>query len=170
MIKYIDCEVGGRFYEDVEFKDIGFSFNEIKWTLWDKITLPFYRCRRLFKGWFYECKYAFERVKDGYDSRDVFSLDYRFLTKYEKILKDFRKYNNGVPHGLKEDEWNKILDEMIYHLHYMDENNIEDELQFYVKDEENSYIIVGRTVFEIMEEHRKEFFELFSKYFYSLWY
>lgn len=62
MAKYIDCEVGGRFYKDVEFKNVGFSFNEIKLSLWDKITLPFYRCRRLFKDWFYECKYAFDRV------------------------------------------------------------------------------------------------------------
>lgn len=168
MIKYIDCEVGGRFYEDVEFKDIGFSFKKIKWTLWDKITWPFYKYRRLIKDWFYKCKWAFERVKDGYDSRDVHSLDYFFVLKYEKILKDFRKYNQGIPYGLTEHEWNKIIDELIYHIHYMDENNIEEELQEYVADEETSYIIVGRTIFEIMEEHRKEFFELFSKYFYNL--
>ena len=170
MIKYIDCEVGGRFYQDVEFKNMGFSFKNIEWTLWDKITLPFYKFKRVSKDcWYYFIRMCV-RINDGYDARDVFSLDYSFVIKYENIFKDFRKYNNGVPYGLKEDEWNKILDEMIYHLHYMDENNIEDELQFYVKDEENSYIIAGRTVFEIMEEHRKEFFELFSKYFYSLWY
>jgi hypothetical protein len=170
MNQIIDCEVGGRLYKNVHFKDMGFSFEKIKWTFWDKLTWPFYRCKRVLKDWFYACKYAFERVKDGYDSRDVFSLDYSFLLRYEKILKDFRKYNNGHPCHMTEEEWDKILDEMIYHLHYMYEENVENELQTYVKDKENSYIIVGRTVFDIMEEHRKEFFDLFSKYFYNLWY
>ena len=170
MNQIIDCEVGGRLYKNVKFKDMGFSFKKIKWTFWDKLTLPFYRCRRVLKDLFYACRYAFERVKDGYDSRDVFSLDYSFLLRYEKILKDFRKYNNGHPCNMTEEEWNKILDDMIYHLHYMIEENVENELQTYVKDDENSYIIDGRTVFNIMEEHRKEFFELFSKYFYNLWY
>lgn len=170
MIKYIDCEVGGRFYQDVEFKNLGFSFKDIKWTFWDKITSPFYKLRRLLKDIKYKIKYAFERIKDGYDSRDVFSLDYNFIWRFEKLLKEFRKYNNGVPYEMSEEEWNKILDEMIYHLHYMDENNIEDELQFYVKDEKDSYIIVGNTVYEIMCEHKDEFFMLFSKYFYNLWY
>lgn len=170
MIKYIDCEVGGRFYQDVEFKNMGFSFKDIEWTLWDKIALPFYKFKRASKDCWYNFKRMCERIKDGYDARDVFSLDYNFVIKYEKILKDFRKYNNGIPNGLTEHEWNKILDEMIYHLHYMDENNIEEELQYYVKDEKESYIVIGTTIYEIMEEHRDEFFKLFSKYFYNLWY
>ena len=171
MNQIIDCEVGGRLYKNVHFKNMGFSFKQIKWTFWDKLTWPFYKCRRALKDCFYTCKRAFERVKDGYDYMDVVSLDYSFLLRYEKILKDFRKHNNGYPGTMSDiEEWDKILDEMIYHLHYMNENNVEDELQTYVKDKENSYIIVGRTVFNIMEEHRKEFFELFSKYFYNLWY
>lgn len=170
MIKYIDCKVGGKLYKDVEFKSLGFHFNDIKWNLWDKITLPFYKLRRVLKDVKWAIKYAFERIKDGYDSREVFSLDYHFIWRYEKILKDFRKYNNGVPYGLQENEWNEILDKMIYHLHYMDENIIEDELQLYVKDEKESYTVVGTTIYDIMKEHKDEFFKLFSEHFYSLWY
>lgn len=168
MIKYIDCEVGGKLYKDVEFKSLGFHFNDIKWNLWDKITLPFYRLRRVLKDVKWSIKYAFERIKDGYDSREVFSLDYNFIWRYKKILKDFRKYNNGIPYGLQEKEWNEILDKMLYHLQYMDENNVEDELQFYVKDEKESYTVVGTTIYDIMKEHKDEFFKLFSEHFYSL--
>lgn len=170
MIKYIDCEVGGKLYKNVEFKSLGFHFNNIKWNLLDKITWPFYRLRRILKDAKWSIKYAFERVKDGYDSRDVFSLDYNFIWRYENILKDFRKYNNGFPCSMTEEAWNKIIDNMLYHLHYMYENNVEDELQAYVKDEKDSYIVVGTTIYDIMKEHKDEFFKLFSEYFYSLWY
>jgi enoyl-[acyl-carrier-protein] reductase (NADH) len=64
------------------------------------------------------------------------------------------------------EEWDNVIDEMLYHLHYMDEENVIKELEKDVPDEWNASHIV---VHEIMNKHKEEFFILFSKYFYDLW-
>lgn len=165
--KYVTCTIGGKEYE-VLFRDSGISFDNIKWTFWDKITLPFYRSRRWFKDSFYAIKYAYYRLRDGYDCRDVFNIDYGFTVKYKKILENFKKYNNGYPTELTWEAWNTTIDEMLYHLQFMTEEDVEAELISYVDSE--SYYVADDTIYKIMEEHKNKFFELFSKYFYSLWY
>ena len=164
--KYITCTIGGKDY-NAHFKSFGESYSNFEWSFWDRVTLPFYKGRRVLKDLFYECKYAFQRLVDGYDCRDVFNVDVGFITRYKKILENFKKYNNGYPSNMTYEEWIDIIDRMLYHLQFMDSCFVEDELYKFVGD---GFFLVDDTVHKIVEEHKNKFFELFSKYFYSLWY
>lgn len=102
----------------------------------------------------------------GYDSVDTFETFSKFIERYTKILKDIRKCHYCYPGTITEYEWDNILDEMIYHLHYMDEEVVTEELE---KDVPNDWVASNKTVYEIMDKHKNEFFKLFSQYFYDLW-
>ena len=59
------------------------------------------------------------------------------------------------------------LDEMIKHLTLMNENNVMSELK---KGMPDSFEPNYKTVIDVMNRHKEEFFALFSKWFYKLWY
>jgi len=149
-------------YERVDW----FGINEPKWTLWDKITTPFWKIKSWFKDTYWEIRYGFQRMFKGYDSVDTFETFAKFIERYTKILTEYRKYHVGYVGTMTEEEWDGIIDEMLYHLHYMDEHNVEAELERGIPDD---WGVSQRTIDEVMEKHKNEFFKLFSEYFYNLW-
>ena len=102
----------------------------------------------------------------GYDDTEVFNTDLTFIDRYLKILKDFRKNHYGYPLSITNEQWDDILDEMIKHLSLMTEDNVETELK---KGMPDSFEPDYKTVNEIQDKHKDEFFKLFSKWFYNLW-
>ena len=153
-----------------------FSFDNSDWwgskkknwleKTWDAITIPYYRVKWKIKEAYWEVRYGFERMFKGYDSVDTFETFAKFVERYGKILKELRNCHYGHPCELTEEKWNEILDEMIYHLYYMDEWHIIDELE---KDVPDNWSAGMQTIYEIMDKHKNEFFKLFSEYFYNLW-
>ena len=74
------------------------TWDELKYrlehpTLWDKITTPFSRLSYMIEQAYWNAKYAIQRARHGYDSRDVFSFCDRFPERMAKILNEFKKYN-----------------------------------------------------------------------------
>ena len=137
--------------------------------VWDVITTPFWRAKRWIRDTCWEIRYGFQRMFKGYDSVDTFETFAKFIERYTKILTEYRKKHCGIPMEFvdSEEEWDAVVDEMLYHLHYMDEETVTEELEKNVpEDWHASYKTVG----EIMDKHKDAFFELFSKYFFSLWY
>lgn len=134
--------------------------------IWDNICWPFYRIKHWLKDIYYEIRYGFERMFKGYDSVDCFEIFAKFTERYEKILKEYRKYHYGYPADMTVEEWEHVIDDMIYHLHYMDEENVNLELS---KGMPEDWTPSSKTVYEIMERHKNDFFNLFSKHFYNLW-
>jgi hypothetical protein len=102
----------------------------------------------------------------GYDSVDTFETFAKFRERYLKILTEYRKNHVGYVFEMTADEWDAIIDEMIYHLHYMDEETVTDELEKGVPDD---WLASHKTVNYILDKHKDAFFELFSRYFYHLW-
>ena len=151
-------------YERVDW----FGINEPKCTLWDKITTPFWQIKRWIQDTYWEVRYGFERMFKGYDYVDTFETFAKFRERYIKILTDYRNNHCGVPMEFENsgEEWDKVVDEMLYHLHYMDEEIVTDELE---KDVPEDWSASMKTVSEVMNRHKDAFFELFSKYFYDLW-
>ena len=139
---------------------------ECSYTLWDKITLPMYRIKHKIKHVYWEIRYGFQRMFKGYDYVDTFEVFAKFIERYTKILTEFKNDLHGYPGTLTSDEWDNILDEMLYHLHYMDEDNVIKELE---KDVPKEWCADLNTVGEVMTKHKDEFFKLFSEYFYNLW-
>lgn len=167
---YKTATVGKDVIEDVEylvFEHNGkLGLNEPEFTLWDKITIPFYRAKHKVKRMYWEVRYGFQRMFKGYDNVDTFEIFDRFIERYIKIITEFRNNHCGYPYNLTEEEWDNVLDEMLYHLHYMKEDDVIEELK---KDVPKSWNPSYKNINEIMEKHKNEFFKLFSEYFYNLW-
>lgn len=134
--------------------------------IWDVITTPYYKAKWKLDRLYWNCRYGFERMFKGYDSVDTFEIFAKFIERYTKILKEYKKTHIGYCGTMTEEEWDNVIDEMIYHLYYMDEEHVTDELEKDVPDDWNASSI---TVYEVMDKHKDEFFKLFSEYFYNLW-
>lgn len=135
-------------------------------NLWDNITLPFYRLKHKFKDIKWKIRYGFQRMKKGYDTLDVISTYSQFINRYTKVLTDLKNHLHSYPGRITEDEWISIIDKMLFHLYYMDENNVDEELS---KDIPENWVPSLETSYQIMEHHKNEFFKLFSEHFYDLW-
>ena len=134
----------------------------------DVITTPYYKVKWWIREAYWEVRYGFQRMFKGYDVVDTFETFAKFRERYIKILTDYRKNHCGIPMEFEdsEEEWDNVIDEMLYHLHYMDEETVVDELEKDVPDDWSASYI---TVNHLLDKHKDAFFELFSKYFYNLW-
>ena len=150
------------FYTSEEMKEI-FTGKE---SFWDSVKYFPWRLGFKIKNLYYQVKYGFQRMFRGYDDTEVFNADLTFIDRYLKILKDFRKNHYGYPLSITNEQWDDILDEMIKHLSLMTEDNVKTELK---KGMPDSFKPDYKTVSEIMDRHKDEFFKLFSKWFYNLW-
>ena len=117
-------------------------------------------------------KYSWQRVTRGYCDKDLWNIDYWFLGIVPDMLKQFKETRNGSPGCLGEEyvdedgiscndscheEWDKILDEMIFLFHEMDEETCQNKG------------LSNKELDEYREECKNKAFALFSKWFYSLW-
>lgn len=141
---------------------------EMKWfeKLWDIVTTPYYKIKWKIKEIYWEVRYGFERMFNGYDSVDTFETFAKFIERYTKILTEYRKTHIGYVGTMTEEECDNIIDEMLYHLYYMDEWHVIDELE---KDVPDNWSVSAKLVSEVLDKHKDEFFKLFSEYFYNLW-
>lgn len=132
------------------------------------------KIKRFIVDTYWNIIYAFQRMFKGYDNRDVFDFDCRFLERNLKILKDFRKnhYKLFIDYDpfrtMTKEETNAILDHMIERCEkatqtnkwteWVDIDEVKDKMEEIQQWENDCY------------EARKEFFELFTTYFNQLWY
>ena len=137
-----------------------------KLSTWDKITIPFYRIRRVIDNTYWNICYGLQRMLKEYDSVDVFSMDTKFIRRYQKILAEYKITHWGHPSDMTNEEWEDIIDKMIFHLYYMDEDNVETELEDAVPE---GWAVSRKAVSEVMDKHKDEFFKLFSEYLFDLW-
>ena len=142
------------------------TFKDKLEDLWYTIIHPYWKIKRCIKDTYWNVRYGFQRMFKGYDSVDTFETFAKFIDRYTKILTEYRKNHVGYVGTMTNEEWEVIIDEMLYHLHYMDEQNVEEELEKNVPDD---WHVCQKTIDNIMEMHKNEFFKLFSEYFYNLW-
>lgn len=165
------AKVGKDIIENAEYFTFDHSdwwpLKKMKWfeKIWDVITTPYYKAKWKIKDAYWEVRYGFERMFKGYDSVDTFETFAKFIERYTKILIDYRKNHVGHVGTMTNEEWEAIIDEMLYHLYYMDEEHVTKELE---KDVPDNWSASNKTTYEILEKHKNEFFKLFSEYFYNL--
>lgn len=166
------AKVGKDIIENAEYFTFDYSnwwpSKKMKWfeKTWDIITTPYYKAKWHIREAYWEIHYGFERMFKGYDSVDCFETFAKFIERYTKILTDYRKHHVGYVGTMTNEEWEAIIDEMLYHLYYMDEEHVTKELE---KDVPDDWIASNKTIYEILEKHKNKFFKLFSEYFYNLW-
>lgn len=173
---YATAKVGRDTIENVEYitfdhsgwfkKKEAKTFKDKVEKVWDVITTPYYKAKWQLDRLYWNCRYGFERMFKGYDSVDTFETFAKFIERYTKILTEYRKTHVGYVGTMTNEEWETIIDEMLYHLKYMDEETVTEELEKDVPDNWNASAI---TVYEVMDKHKDAFFKLFSEYFYNLW-
>lgn len=134
--------------------------------IWDVITTPYYKVKWHVREVYWEIRYGFQRMFKGYDSVDTFETFAKFIERYTKILTEYRKTHVGYVGTMTNEEWEAIIDEMLYHLKYMDEETVTEELE---KDVPDDWSVSAITVYEVMDKHKDAFFKSFSEYFYNLW-
>ena len=173
---YATAKVGRDTIENVEYITFDHSdwfkpkeaktFKDKVEKIWDIITTPYYRIKWKVKEAYWEVRYGFERMFKGYDSVDTFETFAKFVDRYTKIFTEYRKHHVGYVGTMTNEEWEAIIDEMIYHLYYMNEEHVEEELE---KDVPSDWAASSVTIYEVMDKHKDAFFKLFSEYFYNLW-
>lgn len=142
------------------------TFKDVLEKIWDIITTPYYKLKWWIREIYFEIRYGFQRMCRGYDEVDTFETFAKFIDRYTNILIKYAKHHVGYCCEMTEEEWDAVIYEMIYHLKYMDEETVTEELE---RDVPDNWIVSAKTVGEIMDKHKDAFFELFSKYFYALW-
>ena len=136
----------------------------------------YYRIKNFFVDGFDSLRARCQRFKRGWSYGDVWSMDYWFMRTVRPMLIHLRDHGIGIPTELylegenERDKWEEILTEMIACLDMMDEDNVYEALGFgdlgsYKRMSHEDY----KAVYNTMNENKNRFFELFGKYFYSLW-
>ncbi len=106
---------------------------------------------------FHYIKNLYLRLIKGAGCCDIFSLDYYLAKKIIKPLKEFRCHIFSHPSDLNSlEEWLEILNKMIW------------SFEFLLRDEDWDKDISSDERIELMKKEQ-EGFELFGKYFRSLW-
>ena len=129
----------------------------------------FYRIKN---AW-YKFKRRCQCFKRGYSWSDVWNMNSWFMRTVKPMLIHLRDHGIGIPLDLYLDgaeneraAWEDVLTEMINCLNLMDE----DEAEKYLGIAENDYSVESyQKIYDFKNKSKDRFFELFSKYFYSLW-
>lgn len=138
-------------------------------------------------------KWKIQRAKQGFSDCDVQDIDHWFLDIMSRMLNQLKETTHSAPLLPNTDcvtcheEWERILDRMIFLLNEMDEdrcsykNPYEEEYEGYLlnrfsnKELEEDVVLFKMWLGEESNKQnyinlcKREFFDLFSKYFYTLW-
>ena len=133
----------------------------------------YYRIKNAINDFQYNLARRVQRFNRGYSYSDVWNMDCWFKRTVKSMLIHLRDYGIGIPCELylegTENErkaWEAVLTEMIDCLTLMDE----DEAQKYLDIVDDDYSVeTYKKLNDFMDEKKDRFFELFSKYFFSLW-
>ena len=169
MKKYIqNIEIDNEIIraEYFEMDDNEIKYFDKSFSLMERIEMFFRRMKHRARDIYYEIYYGFERMFKDYDEVDIISLHSKFVERYYKILTDYKNTLHGHPINLTQEEWDNIINDMLKHLYYMDEENVEKEL---LKGVSKGWIPTIDIIEKVTEKHKEEFFKLFSEYFYNLW-
>ncbi len=95
-------------------------------------------------------RFFFQRLTRGWDDSELWNLDHNLSKLILPRLKIFRQFHLTYPHGMEYEEFNAIVDKMIYSFEYLSTDKAYD-----FNPEEDKKVQEG--------------LELFAKYFRALW-
>jgi hypothetical protein len=118
-----------------------------------------------------------QRVKRGYADEDVWSMNYWFIKTVVPMLKQLKEEKHGYPFDMTEKEWDDILDEMIFNFTEADEDTCSMKNEYWEKyynspekeELRKQWIKREEEINQYQNDCKNKAFELFSKYFWSLW-
>lgn len=138
----------------------------------------FYRIINFIKRIPKEIKWFFQRGKRGWADIDVICMDYWFFRTVIPMLKRLKDTKHGYPVDMTEEEWDEKLNKMIRCFEEANEDtcsikNEYDKLEEIINNPElntlDKWIKRNDEIWDYRNKMKKEGFELFSEYFWSLW-
>lgn len=135
--------------KDFQFLNIPTDDTESRLPEWTNNLIDWYHGLRVIRS----VKYFYQRRTRGWDDRELWNFDWT-LAKYAlPRLKRFKQETFAYPSGLTVEEWDHILDEMIWSFEYILTGQWDEDM---VK-------------WELDEARCSAGCELFGKYFRALW-
>lgn len=150
------------------------------------------KLRRFISELYWELRYAWDRVWEGYDDVDFFECFEMFRRRMIRILGDFIKHGNGLlnlpkesehydellkrfPKGYFDEESTELIYQtMIFHLYMMDKYYVE-KMLYGNNVYDDNYEIGCRSIEDhkrissVMMQNKNAFMKLFSLFYYQLW-
>ena len=148
----------------------GEAILNIEYTWVDKLLNPFiWIWVRIEEKW-NNLRYRYQRFKKGYSDRDVWEMRDWFIQTAKPMLRELSNKACNYPEEAGEEQWRKILLEMVDLLEIMD---IWDDtaarkqagVQAADKSQDAAQLISNEK-----EKAKNRFFFLFNKWFYDMWY
>jgi len=100
--------------------------------------------------WFsYRIKQTYQIWTKGYTCTDLMDLDLYLAPRYLRMLKEFKETSISVPPTMKPEEWDAILDEIIFAFNFI----VSDYADWTMEEEDRA----------------TKGFELFGKHYQALW-
>ena len=141
-----------------------------EYTWYEKLFSPFTKLKVRLEEKREEKRFRRQRAKKGYADCDVWEMRTWFIYTARDILMEMYEKVDNHPNELAFEEWREILKRMAYLLELMDvwdDSALRKELDI-SKDKK------GDNVIELLNEQRMEakdeFFSLFNRWYYHLWY
>ena len=142
----------------------------IEYTWVDKLLNPFiWIWVRIEEKW-NNLRYRYQRFKKGYSDRDVWEMRDWFIQTAKPMLRELSNKACNYPEEAGEEQWRKILLEMVDLLEIMDIwDDTAARKQAGVQAADKSQD-AAQLISNAKEKAKNRFFFLFNKWFYDMWY
>ena len=116
-----------------------------------------------------------QKISVRIDDHDTWSMDHTLAHVIHPMLVQLKATQHGYPNGLTEQEWDDILDEMIWTFEQKCRDNWEDDFYGdYIEDPKNgsmagSFEWIDHDGMKAHQTRMTNGFKLFGKYFENLW-
>ena len=141
-----------------------------QYTWYEKLFSPFTKLKVRLEEKREKKKSQHQRAKKGYVECDVWEMRTWFINTAKPILLEMASKINNHPEELEFEEWRDILKRMAHLLELMDvwsDEALRKELGISENEKGDS---VRERISEMRMKAKDEFFSLFNKWFYDLWY
>jgi hypothetical protein len=82
---------------------------DVDFTLWDRLTLPYWRLVGKLEMWMMEVKWAYQRVVRGYDDTAIWNFEEYVAQQIKEVCFRIAEDGHGYPNHLTEKKWKQIL-------------------------------------------------------------
>ena len=141
-----------------------------RYTRYEKLFSPFSKLKVRLEEKREKKKFQRQRAKKGYADCNVWEMRTWFINTAKPMLFEMHDKTYNHPEELEFEEWRDILKRMAHLLELMDvwsDEALRKELGIPEDEKDDS---VRERISEMRMKAKDEFFSLFNKYFYHLWY
>lgn len=116
-----------------------------------------------------DIKCAWQRAKYGYCFRDIWSIDWWFISIIPQMIHELNEKQNAHPCTMPFEEWKATLDEMAFYFTEANEDTCTQQNEIDYSFDCQGWLKREKELDQYREECLQKGFNLFVKYFHDLW-